>query len=110
MACPYGESQKLKSRIVNKQPNTMEECGNLLEALKLLVVGMGTVFVVLLIIIEGGKLLIKAVNKFVPEEEVVSKKVVTAQPEISPVVTKAINAAIDKISGGQAQVLDIKKL
>ncbi len=88
----------------------MEECGNLLEALKLLVVGMGTVFVVLIIIIEGGKLLIKAVNRFVPEEEDTSHKAVPAQPSVSPIVTKAINAAIDQISCGQAQVIDIKKL
>ncbi len=88
----------------------MEECSNILEALKLLVVGMGTVFVVLLIIIEGGKLLIKAVNKFVPEESDAAKKDVSAQPSISPAVTKAISAAIDQVYGGQAQVLDIKKL
>ncbi|MBQ9215015.1 MAG: OadG family protein, partial [Bacteroidales bacterium] len=43
--------------------------GNFLEALKLLGVGLSTVFVVLLLIIWFGNLLIKAVNKFAPEEE-----------------------------------------
>ncbi len=80
------------------------------EAFKLLIVGMGTVFVVLLIIIEGGKLLIKAVNKFIPEEE--AKKPVAAAPvqSVSPNVAKAISAAVDQITGGQAEVIDIKKL
>ena len=42
---------------------------NILQALMLLVVGMSTVSIVLTIIILGGKLLIKAVNNFLPEEE-----------------------------------------
>lgn len=82
---------------------------NIVEALKLLVVGMGTVFVVLLIIIEGGKLLIRAVNRFVPEDE---KELAKAAGDtgVSPAVAKAIDAAVNQITGGQAKVIDIKKL
>lgn len=82
--------------------------GNLIEALKLLVVGMCTVFVVLIIIIEGGKLLIKAVNKFVPEEEAKPSQA-TAETIISPAVAKAIAAAVSQATGGQAEVVEIKK-
>lgn len=79
----------------------------LLEALKLLAVGMSTVFVVLIIIIQGGKLLIMAVNKLVPEDE---PKPVIEQKSVSPLVSKAISAAVTKVTGGSAEVLDIKPL
>lgn len=81
---------------------------NLIEALKLLVVGMCTVFVVLMIIIEGGKLLIKAVNKFMPEEDTKSAPT-EAQPVVSPAVSKAIIEAVNQATGGQAEVIEIKK-
>ena len=42
-------------------------------ALQLLIVGMVTVFLVLLIVIYLGKLLIWAVNKWAPEETVAKK-------------------------------------
>lgn len=83
---------------------------NILEALKLLVVGMGTVFVVLIIIIEGGKLLIKAVNRFVPEAEPAKPASQGSQPAVSPSVAKAIEKAVAQLTGDEAQVIDIKKL
>ena len=43
---------------------------NFLEALQLMVIGMATVFSVLLLVIYLGNLLIKAINKFAPEEVV----------------------------------------
>lgn len=87
----------------------MEETANILEAAKLLVVGMCTVLFVLLIIIYGSKLLIKAVNKFAPEEEA-KPAPAAAQPAVNPSVAKAISAAVSQITGGQAEVIDIKKL
>ena len=80
----------------------------MLEALKLLVVGMGTVFVVLIIIIEGGKLLIKAVNKVAPEEE--AKPAAKPNMSVSPAVAKAIERAVQEVTGGEGQVIEIKKL
>lgn len=82
---------------------------NILEALKLLLVGMTTVFLVLLIIIYGGKLLILAVNKFAKEPEPVIPANSQAQA-ISPAVAKAIDAAVAQMSGGKAKVVDIVKL
>ena len=40
-------------------------------ALLLMIVGMGTVFIILILIIYLSRLMIMAVNKFAPEEEVV---------------------------------------
>lgn len=83
--------------------------GNLATAIMLLFIGMGTVFVVLIIIIEGGKLLIKAVNKFAPEEEPKKQPAAAAPAAISPAVTKVIMEAVSQVTGGQAEVIDIKK-
>lgn len=82
---------------------------NIMEALKLLMVGMTTVFIVLLIIIYGGKLLILAVNKFAKEPERAVPAPAQAQT-ISPAVAKAIDAAVAQVSGGKAKVVDIVKL
>lgn len=82
----------------------------LLEALKLMVVGMSTVFLVLLIIICGGKLLIKAVNRFAPEDEPVENKASNLKTAVSPSVAKAIEKAVAQLTGDQAQVIEIKKL
>ena len=82
----------------------------LFEAFKLMVVGMCTVFTVLLVIIGGGKLLIKAVNRFAPEEEPVDKKAAQPQNTVSPSVAKAIEKAVAQLTGDQAQVIEIKKL
>lgn len=82
---------------------------NILEALKLLLVGMTTVFFVLLIIIYGGKLLIWAVNRFAKEAEP-SVPASAQGPAISPAVAKAIDAAVAQMSGGKAKVIDIVKL
>ena len=47
---------------------------NIETAILLMVVGMATVFVILLIVIYLGKLLITLVNKYAPEEVVPAKK------------------------------------
>ena len=51
-----------------------QKMGNLSIGLELMIVGMLTVFVILLIVIWGGKLLIAVVNKVAPEEVVPAKK------------------------------------
>ena len=67
-------------------------------ALQLLIVGMLTVFAVLLIVINLGKLLIWAVNKWAPEEAV-AKKAAPAQ-----------DATISQITGGKGRAEKITKL
>ena len=81
-------------------------------ALQLLVVGMLTVFAVLLIVIYLGKLLIWAVNKWAPEETV-AKKVAPAAKAIASIDanTKAIiEATISQITGGKGRAAKIEKL
>ena len=70
-------------------------------ALLLMIVGMGTVFVILILIINLSKLMIMAVNKFAPEEEVAPKKGVAAAPAAVPANIKAaIEAAIKQVAPG----------
>lgn len=78
-------------------------------ALLLMIVGMGTVFVILILIINLSKLMIMAVNKFAPEEEVAAKKTPAAAPAAIPAnVEAAIKAAIAQVAPG-AMVTKITK-
>ena len=85
--------------------------GNFLEALKLLGVGLSTVFVVLLLIIAFGNLLIKAVNKIAPEEEKPVKAVADNMPlAIEPGVQQAIDLAVQQLTGGKGRAVKIQRL
>ena len=76
-------------------------------ALLLMIVGMGTVFIILVLIINLSKLMIMAVNKFAPEEETAPKK--AAAPAAIPAnVEAAIKAAIAQVAPG-AMVTKITK-
>ena len=88
---------------------------NIETGLLLMVVGMTTVFAILLIVINLGKGLIALVNKYAPEEVVVKKQMVTqavtAQAaSISGKTTAAIVAAVSMTSGGQGKVTKIEKI
>jgi oxaloacetate decarboxylase gamma subunit len=86
---------------------------NIGEALQLLVVGMLTVFVILLIVIFLGKGLIALVNKFAPEEQVPQKKVTAMGSVVTPVdaQTKSIiDAAVSQLTGGKGVVSKIQKI
>ena len=85
--------------------------GNFLEALKLLGVGLSTVFVVLLLIIGFGNLLIKAVNKYAPEEEKPVKAVADNAPlAIEPGVQQAIDLAVQQLTNGKGKAVKIQRL
>jgi len=87
----------------------MEGLTNMETALLLMIVGMGTVFVILILIIYLSKLMIMAVNKFAPEEEVATKKTASAAPAAIPAnVEAAIKAAIAQVAP-KAMVTSIKK-
>lgn len=85
---------------------------NLNEALELLVVGMLTVFLILLIVIYLGKALIVLVNKFAPAEEPAKKHAATAASPVAVDTTtqSIIRAAVSQLTGGKGQVAQIKKL
>lgn len=83
-----------------------------------MVVGMTTVFAILLIVINLGKGLIVLVNKYAPEEIIVKKQVtlqrqaVPASPAggITNQTTAAIVSAVSVVTGGQGKVVKIEKL
>ena len=79
--------------------------------LQLLVVGMCTVFLILLIVIWGGKLLIRVVNKIAPEEEVAPKKVATAVPTTVDSQTMAIlQQVVSQLTCGAGHLSSAKKI
>ncbi len=82
--------------------------------LELMVVGMATVFLILIIVIQLGKLLIALINKVAPEETVAPKKAATlAQPAPAAVdaSTMAVLAeAVKQITGGKGQISNVTKI
>lgn len=82
-------------------------------ALQLMVVGMLTVFSVLLIVICLGTLLIKLVNKYAPEEVANNKPMAAATAaagQIDATVKAVIDATVAQITGGKGKVKNITKL
>lgn len=85
---------------------------NLNTALLLMVVGMATVFVILLIVIYLGKGLIALVNKVAPEEEVPARKV-AAQQGPAPIpanILAAINGAVSVVTHGKGKVAKVERV
>ena len=75
----------------------------------LLVVGLGTVFCALLLIIGMGNLLISVINRFFPEEEP-KAQVATANAAIAPNIKAAIESAVNTITAGKGKVESIEKI
>jgi len=70
-------------------------------ALLLMIVGMGTVFIILILIINLSKLLIMTINKFAPEEDTTAKKVANAAAPVAAIpanVEAAIKQAIKQVA------------
>lgn len=85
--------------------------GNLVEALKLMLVGMITVFAVLGLVIAMGNALIRFVNKYVPEDEKPAPKAATPAPAaIAPDVMAAVELAVAKITGNKGKIEKIEKI
>ncbi|WP_303011459.1 OadG family protein [uncultured Bacteroides sp.] len=84
---------------------------NIETALLLMVVGMATVFVILLIVIYLGKLLIASVNKYAPEEVLPAKKEAQKGPAPVPAnILAAITAAVNVVTQGKGKVTKVEKL
>ncbi|MBO5616137.1 MAG: OadG family protein [Prevotella sp.] len=75
----------------------------------LMIVGMLTVFVVLLIIIYLSKLLIRIVNKVAPEEETKAKASVNVST-IPADVMEVLRQTVSQITGGKGTVSNVVKL
>ena len=82
------------------------------EALKLLVVGMTTVFAILLIVIYLGKALISLVNKYAPAEEQGKKTaaLATGIQAVDATTRNIINAAVGQLTDGKGKVTKITKI
>ena len=78
-------------------------------ALLLMIVGMGTVFIILILIIYLSRLMIMAVNKFAPEEEAAPKKAAAPAPAAVPAnIEAAIKTAVAQVAP-KAMVTKITK-
>lgn len=82
---------------------------NLDIALMLMVVGMTSVFVILLIVINLSRGLIWVVNKVAPEDEP-KKKAASAVHTPDAATLDAIKAAVDILTAGKGQVVKVEKL
>ena len=80
----------------------MEGLSPMETAVLLMIVGMGTVFVILILIIQLSKWMIKVVNRFAPEEVVAPKKAAAAAvPAVVPQpIQEAIRAAVAQVASG----------
>lgn len=73
----------------------------------LMLVGMVTVFVILLIVIYGSQLLIAVVNKIAPTEAQPARN---AQPEVAPATRAVLEQAVAQITGGKGHITNITKI
>ena len=83
---------------------------NLNIALLLMIVGMATVFAILLIVIYLGKGLIALVNKYAPEEVVPAKQEANAPAAVPGNIMAAISAAVTVVTQGKGKVAKVEKL
>ena len=87
----------------------MENLTPMEQALLLMLVGMGTVFVILILIIYLSKGMIILTNRFATEEAPRKPASTPTAPTVNPQVAEAIRKAISQVATG-AKVTDIKKL
>ena len=83
---------------------------NLNIALLLMIVGMATVFAILLIVIYLGKGLIALVNKYAPEEAAPAKQAANAPAAVPGNIVAAISAAVTVVTQGKGKVAKVEKL
>lgn len=83
---------------------------NLGIGFELMIVGMSTVFLILLIVIWGGKLLINVVNKIAPEETAPAKKTGTAAASVDVSTMAILQQVVSQITGGKGQISSAKRI
>ena len=77
---------------------------------QLMIVGMSTVFMSLLIVIWGGKLLIKTVNKLAPEETVPAKAAAATPTAVDSNTMAVLQQVVSEITGGKGHVASAKRI
>lgn len=83
---------------------------NITIGIQLMIVGMCTVFLILLIVIWGGKLLIKAVNAIAPEEVEAPKKAKAAPAGVDAGTMAVLQQVVSQITGGKGHVASAKRI
>ena len=83
---------------------------NLGIGFELMIVGMSTVFLILLIVIWGGKLLIKVVNKIAPEEIATPKKGAATSAVVDGGTMAILQQVVSQITGGKGHVSSAKRI
>jgi oxaloacetate decarboxylase gamma subunit len=79
-------------------------------ALQLLGIGMLTVFVILFLVVLIGNVIIKFVNRYLPEAPKPVRKIAAAtQAAISPSKMAAIVSAVQIVTGGRGKITSIEK-
>ncbi|MGM9620907.1 MAG: OadG family protein [Bacteroidaceae bacterium] len=84
--------------------------GNLGFGLELMIVGMLTVFVILLVVIWGGKLLIALVNKVAPEEVVPVKKSAKPAGTVDVGTMAVLQEVVKQITSGKGKVASARRI
>lgn len=83
---------------------------NLNTALMLMVVGMATVFAILLVVIYLGKALIALVNKYAPEEVIPAKAAANGPAPIPANIMAVISAAVAVVTHDKGKVAKVEKI
>lgn len=83
---------------------------NLNTAFLLMVVGMTTVFAILLVVIYLGKALIALVNKYAPEEAAPAKAAANGPAPIPVNIMAAISAAVAVVTHDKGKVAKVEKI
>jgi len=79
---------------------------NLGLGLMLMVVGMVTVFVILLIVIFGSQLMIRLVNRIAPAQPAKAPAMAT----VDPLTRQVLDAAVAQLTGGKGHITNITKV
>ena len=79
---------------------------NLGLGLMLMIVGMATVFLILLIVIYGSKLMISIANRLTPA----SAKAAPADEGPDPLTRQVLEAAVAQLTGGKGRITNINKV
>jgi oxaloacetate decarboxylase (Na+ extruding) subunit gamma len=79
-------------------------------ALQLLLVGMLTVFAVLFLVVGIGNVIVRFVNRYLPEEEKIAVAARTSGDAIDPKKVAAITSAVATLTKGKGKVVTIEKI
>jgi oxaloacetate decarboxylase gamma subunit len=82
----------------------------MVEALKLMITGMSTVFFILIMVVVLGNLIIRLTNKFAPVPLTVTELASPKNAGIEPAKLAAIISAVEITTKGKGKVTSIEKM